>query len=279
MYRRTREEMPAVPEEIEAAIHEGVDIQFLVAPVAIYAANGHLESVGMQRMQLGAPDASGRRFPRPVPDSNFSLRADTVLTAIGEDPELDFALSELARSGGKISVNDKQETGTEFIYAGGDAAGSAGGTVAYAIGSGRRAAEAIHRQLTGETTESSGQRIIGPDLVRPVYFQRSGQIALPARDIRSLVGDFEEIHLGLYETDARQEAGRCMRCGFCTSCNNCVIFCPDNSVHFIAGTNHYQIDLQHCKGCGICAEECPRGSILMIEEGRAEREPQGKSAR
>lgn len=272
LYRRTRDEMPAVPEEIEAAIREGVAIRFLVAPVAVNAAEGRMTSLEMQRMELGDPDSSGRRAPRPIPDSNFTLQAETVMTAIGEDPDLQFAREDLPRSGGKIVVDDSQATSAGLVYAGGDAASSAGGTVATALRAGRRAAAAIHRRLSGAAPQlqSPYQQVIGPDLVRTVYFRTGHRVPLSAREIGTLAGDFEEIHLGLCEFEARQEAARCMRCGFCTSCNNCVIFCPDNSVQFIDGTHQYQIDLQHCKGCGICAEECPRGNILMIEEGRAE---------
>jgi NADPH-dependent glutamate synthase beta subunit-like oxidoreductase len=274
LYRRTREEMPAVPEEIEAAIREGVAIRFLVAPVAVNSQDGRITSVEMQRMELGAPDSSGRRAPHAVTGSNFHLEADTVLTAIGEDPDLRFAHEDLPRSGGKIVVDDNQATSTGFLYAGGDAASSAGGTVATALRAGRRAAAAIHQRISGAAPQllSPYQRVISPEHVRTAYFQPGRQVPLPAREIGTLMGDFEEIHLGLHEIAARQEAARCMRCGFCTGCNNCVIFCPDTSVQFmegIEGTHQYLIDMQHCKGCGICAEECPRGSILMIEEGRA----------
>ena len=90
IYRRTRDEMPAADEEIEALIHEGIEIQFLTTPVRFYAENGNLARMECIRMELGEPDASGRRRPVPVKDSEFSLPVDTVITALGQATQTAF---------------------------------------------------------------------------------------------------------------------------------------------------------------------------------------------
>lgn len=241
VYRRSRQEMPAVLEEVQSALDEGVQMQFLTAPVQIVAEYGKVRGMEVQRMELGAPDSSGRRVPTPIPGSNYYLQADAILTAIGEEPDTHYMPDDAEIKGQRILVDEQQDTRRPGIYAGGDAATSAAATVAYAIRSGRIAAEAIHRKLTNEPFQPLAQRVIGPMLIRAAHFRRAPRVELPRREIQNLPGDFDEINLGLLEASAMYEAGRCLRCGVCTFCNNCLIFRPDTAVHLSPSGRGYEI--------------------------------------
>ncbi|MGD8278698.1 MAG: FAD-dependent oxidoreductase, partial [Gemmatimonadota bacterium] len=165
-YRRTRAEMPAIPQEIDEAEREGVEFVFLAAPVAFLSEDGALEAVECTRMELGEPDASGRRRPVPIEDSRFTIPADTVLKATGEDVELEqLPAGVTGRSGvekgyfGEVRRVADQDGGgaggvvhaallmkLPVIFAGGDAAGDER-TVAHALGAGKRAAIGIDRKF------------------------------------------------------------------------------------------------------------------------------------
>ena len=153
LYRRTREEMPARAEETVHAEEEGVEFVYLTAPVELLGDDeGWLRSMRCIRMELGEPDESGRRSPVPVPGSEFELPCDTAIVAIGSrahplvpetTPDLDVSRR------GYIAIDDTGATNKPGVFAGGDIVTGAA-TVIEAMGAGRRAAESIHRYLTGE---------------------------------------------------------------------------------------------------------------------------------
>jgi len=251
LYRRSREEMPALDEEIEAAQAEGVNIQYLVAPVEILSQNGKVTGIKCIRMELGEPDETGRKRPIPIEGSEFTIDAEMVIPAIGQAPDLSFVSDGKFRigRGDTFEVDPiSLETNVPGVFAGGDAViGPA--TVIEAIAAGRRAAWSIDRYLRGEslTAEEEANRIV----------------------------EFQELNLDYFEHQARQarifdhssaveEARRCFSCGYCNLCGNCYIFCPDVAVR--REEDHYQIDYDYCKGCGICAQECPTRSIVLVKE-------------
>jgi NADPH-dependent glutamate synthase beta subunit-like oxidoreductase len=297
LYRRTREEMPAIEEEIEDAQREGVEFVFLAAPVAFSAIGTELRGIHCQRMRLGEPDASGRRRPEPIDEGQFSLIADTVLTAVGEDADLEPLPEEILNHWG---IDDWGGTASPFVFAGGDLAGDER-TVASALGAGKRAAIGIDRQLRMQRGEAlpcddpgllrltprgaqSMVRWSDADPVRRVaplnevvpfedlnldHFEPRGRHADRQRLEFDEVAGFTEVNLGLEAGAALAEAGRCFNCGVCNGCELCMIYCSDVAIRRSRTPDgpRFEIALDFCKGCGVCAVECPRGAISMTREG------------
>lgn len=213
LYRRTRNEMPASPYEVEEALREGVKIEFLVAPVRIRGRDDGLE-VEVIRMRLGEPDASGRARPEPVPGSEFTMACDHVIVAIGQQPDVPegFGL-ELARSG-TVKAGDDLATSVPGVFVAGDAA-TGPASVVEAVASGKKAAAAIDRYLGGRgdiipaprpATEFVPRGLVTDELRNAT---RVKVALLPLEERR---GNFREVELGYNETEARAEACRCWKC-------------------------------------------------------------------
>jgi len=246
LYRRSRGEMPALPEEIADAEAEGVSIVYLTAPVEVLSRDGRVSGLRCVRMELGEPDASGRRRPIPVPGSEFELEFSSVIVAIGQRPGTDALASALegialARDGA-IQVNaETLETTRKGVFAGGDAClGPA--TVIAAMGMGKRAAEAIAKYLRGEPLRDFTTHMVQPRYRRGESFRPHSYAPL-YRDIeraervpmRKLPGeerkhDFREVELGYSEEEAMREASRCLNCGVCVECMECVRVCEPKAV-------------------------------------------------
>ncbi len=296
VYRRTRNEMPAIPQEVDEAMREGIEFVFLAAPASFDHQKGKLVRMHVTRMALGDADASGRRRPVPIEDDGFSIPVDTVLSAIGEDAELDLLPEGVARGRGAVLVDAWGGAGgtvNATFFAGGDLAGG-DRTVADALGSGKRAAMGIDRYLRERTGDLAGapemdalrwgkgtpsmSRWRGDDPVRrtnptnDVVDVEALQLAHYAHaerhEDRWRQGpiDFREVNLGLALDAAVAEAKRCLNCAVCNDCEVCLVFCPDAAITR-KPEGGFEIDLDYCKGCGICAEECPRGAIVMTREG------------
>jgi 2-oxoacid:acceptor oxidoreductase delta subunit (pyruvate/2-ketoisovalerate family) len=268
LYRRSRREMPAHPAEIAQAELEGVRYVFHASPFEYRAGRGGaLASIECQRMRPGAPDASGRCSPEPIPGDTFSVPCNHVLTAIGEELEEEAFDSVLDIARGRLRADPWGRTPSAPLFAGGDAA-TAAGTVVEAIGSGRRAAEAIHASLTGGIVPASAAgagRVEVPDL-NLFYFFHSRRVDEAMLHRVEATSGFREVVQPLPWDEATAEARRCLSCGACTECGNCVVFCPDAAVQHAAGAG-FVIDYAHCKGCGICVTECPRGAMTLVPEG------------
>ncbi len=261
VYRRTRDEMPAIAEEIEEAEHEGTQFEFLAAPTAISQRDGKLE-VHCIRMQLGEPDASGRRRPVPIPGSDFVMRADSVLKAVGEEPELSFLSEHLETSEGIVIERAQGLLERAGIFVGGDAQ-TGPSTVAQAMRSGKETALAIMRFLRRERKPKA------PPLdealrVNFSYFAHKPRVPTPQLALSERISSFAETKRALSADQARLEASRCFSCGVCNNCDNCWVFCPDAAITRRDGT--YEVNYDFCKGCGVCAEECPRSVISLVEE-------------
>ena len=287
LYRRSRAEMPAIAEEIEEALEEGVKIRYLTTPVELLTENSRVAGLKCVKMELGAPDESGRRRPLPIAGSEFTVEADTVIPAIAQ--ELENGSWRLEVEQGRIVINEAGATTVPAIFAGGDVA-IPFGTVAHAVGSGKRAALAIDQYLRGE--ELTGFLPIGeavhavpkdmdPAIVRfedlnLAYFEELERTEQSQRLVEERVRGFEEVNLGFSEEEAQAEAERCFSCGTCNLCDTCLIFCPDVAIVrtpplsplTLGGDERgdYEINYDYCKGCGICAEECPRYAISIEEE-------------
>jgi len=264
IYRRTREEMPAIKEEIDEAIEEGVLLEELVAPLRLrYDGVGSL--LTCQRMRLGEPDESGRR--RPVPDtaedSQFDIRCDRVILALGQSPDLSILPSGSELHDGEVLLG----LTTAPIFACGDFA-SNDGTVTAAIGSGRRAAWHVHRTLSGEDLFAPAPpAVAGYEVVHTHVFTHAPRQRGAMRPAEARRHTFAEVRMGLDEAPdggaALREAQRCFSCGVCNQCDRCVHHCPEGIM--IRDGDGYRFDDGYCKGCGICSAECPRGVLFMAE--------------
>jgi 2-oxoacid:acceptor oxidoreductase gamma subunit (pyruvate/2-ketoisovalerate family) len=265
LYRRTRNEMPAIAEEIDDGLEEGIELHELVAPLRL-----HEDPLGpvltCQRMRLGEPDASGRRAPVPIEseDAQFEVRCDRVILALGQTPDLSiFPEGTDVREGNAVLGLTAAP-----IFTGGDFATNEG-TVTAAIGSGRRAALHIHRTLTGEDLfPPAPPEVAGPERITTHVFThapRERGVIVPA-GMRQ--GSFTEVRLGLFDEPGHSaaviEAGRCFSCGVCNECDRCLSYCPEGVMRF-QGDGQYEFDYDYCKGCGICASQCPRGVVYMAE--------------
>ena len=261
LYRRTRAEMPAIKPEIEGALEEGVQIEFLAAPVEILQRDG--QAVGMRciRMDLGEPDKSGRPRPVPRPGSEFEVPATTIIAAISQEP--DFApLPGLHEGKDWIKADEWGATPIDGVFSGGDDVNL--GLVTIAIGQGRFAAEAIDARLRGTTLEKPPvPPPIEPDHMKLGWYKESARnerthVAVADRGLET------EIEQGLAEDEALAEAKRCMSCGMCMDCETCWMYCTNNAFAKLPKGEHYKIKLELCNGCKKCAEECPCGYIDLV---------------
>jgi len=240
LYRRSRAEMPARDEEIEAALTEGVEIHYLVAPVEACCDNGRLTGVRCIRTELGTPDASGRRRPVPIQGSEFDLSIDTLLPAIGQAPDVSLVEGSGIETteGGTIAADPLTlETNLPGIFAVGDAI-TGPGIAIEAIAAGSRAATSIHRYLKGEdmragrTVDEKKPEPMEPPADHP-YRPR---VKMPALTVKDRYGNFNEIELGLTEEMAVQEAARCLNCGVCSECMQCLAACEAGAIdHLMEG--------------------------------------------
>lgn len=266
VYRRTRDEMPAHPDEVAQAEAEGVHFIFQAMPVRFQGWRGMLTSVGVQRTRPGAPDASGRSRPEPIPGALMTLACTQVLTAIGEELDEDAVGTAIEIAGGRVQADRWGRTSSPAFFAGGDAATGAG-TVVEAIGSGRRAALAIDAWLTGvpmPADPARDGRVAGADL-NLFYFGHAARVPLPMLHPAVATRGFDEVATGLTWDEAREEAARCLTCGSCTECGNCLTFCPDAAISRAPGGG-FVVDELHCKGCGVCVAECPRAAMMLAPE-------------
>ena len=269
VYRRTRNEMPAIPEEIDEALEEGVEIDFLTQPVALHEepVDGVRRQYRLQcvRMELGEPDESGRRRPVEIKDSDFEIDCHRVILALGQSPDISvFPEGTEVREGTQLL--GLLETP---LFAVGDLATNEG-TVAAAIGSGRRSAVHIHYVLSGEqlriTEHAEAARdvdewhdeVIGADAMKLHLFERQPGSEGKSLDPAERRSTFDEVHLGLEDAS---EAARCLSCGVCNECDLCCTYCPEGMLKRVG--HHLEFDYAYCKGCGVCVTECPRNVIFM----------------
>jgi Pyruvate/2-oxoacid:ferredoxin oxidoreductase delta subunit len=212
-------------------------------------------------MKLGAPDDSGRARPVPIEGSEFTMIVDTVIKAIGETAVIEL-------DGQKAPDKTKGELDVLHngnLFVGGDAA-TGPSSVAEAARSGREVAWAILKLLD---PDSAVKRVLPTEPIpasgiNTEYFQNKERAQSNELPATSRTENFSEVLQGLSLQTALMEARRCFSCGACDHCDTCWVFCPDNAIKRIDG--EYQIDLDTCKGCGICAQECPRGVVSLVQE-------------
>jgi NADPH-dependent glutamate synthase beta subunit-like oxidoreductase len=287
LYRRTKEEMPAWEEEISEAEEEAIEFLFLSSPVRVLTAEGRVSGIECVKNLLGPPGKDGRREPRPIEGSDFTLPVDSILSCIGETPDFSFLPESLKKAAGAVFIDETGATSLPRVFAGGDIVDQPR-TVSHAIGAGKRAAMAMDASFRGKNiaealraarwgeagslsmaryltggADGSASKVVKFSELNPAYFQRRRRKPggkLPASE---RVADFREINAGLSAPEALEEAKRCFNCGVCNLCDNCFIFCPDMAIAARPDKQGYEINLEYCKGCCICVEECPRGAISV----------------
>jgi formate dehydrogenase major subunit len=287
VYRRTRQEMPADHVEIEDALAEGVEIQYLVAPLEVIAENGRVKALRCQRMELGEPDESGRRRPVPVNGSEQDVLCNTIISAIGQDINLAGAESQggsklAATSWNTLVVDQKTyETSLRGVFAAGDIVSGPAAAVD-AIGAGLKAAQSIYKYL------KTGRAVAPPDefLSRktdlsdlPADFfaavaktERAIMIQTPPEE---RVRNFEEVDHGIAAAQVRAETSRCLSCG-CSAVFTCDLKKYAGEYHadqarLKGRVKKYKVDARHpyieldpnkCILCGKCVRLC--GDLITI---------------
>lgn len=265
LYRRTRNEMPAIEPEIVAAEEEGIRFEFLTAPVKIIKNGEKATAVRCQRMELGEPDASGRPRPVPVEGSEYDVAVDTVIAAVSQRPDFE-GLDQIKNDSGWISTDEKGKTSLDGVFAGGDVTNGLG-LVTEAIGLGRKAAESINAYLRGENPEEAeALPIIQASGVKPEYFETQPPYEAVSLAVNERIANFEEIVATLDESQVMGESKRCFSCGKCFGCDACFSYCSESAIKRAPEEAEYKYDyeLGNCTGCKKCSEECPCGFIDMI---------------
>ncbi len=289
VYRRSQKEMPALTEDVAAVEREGIKIEFLTAPKRIVSDDGRLSGIECLRMALGGLDDSGRAQPVPVQGSEFIVSVDTVIAAIGQAPDTQFAKDfglNVSRNGVIEISPETTETNIEGVFAGGDGAGIKA-FVADAIASGKMGALAVHcylehrnvkeefqRHQIGTKPRFSFQSFMNPDdyqvdLKQVVPYEKINTLCFshgtrkenpealtPKQGVRS----FKEVTGSIDPQQMTAEIERCFKCGTCTECDLCFLLCPDISL-VKSGKKGYTVKMDYCKGCSICATSCPRNVI------------------
>jgi indolepyruvate ferredoxin oxidoreductase, alpha subunit len=266
IYRRTREEMPAIRQEIIEAEKEGIKFKFQTNPTGILQRDNKVNGLSCIKMQSGQKESDGRRATAPVPGSDFSIETDMVIAAVGEQPDLSFLEYDtisLKVTKGLVAANPVTlETGIPGIFAGGDAV-TGPATVIEALAAGRKAAISIDRFIRGEglaTGRESEGVLSSPLIVETTDISRQPRIAVPSLDVAERHNNSFEVETGFSKESANKEAGRCLSCG----CQLCIkkLGCPAITI-----TNgEVFIDSSQCPGCGICAKVCPTGAIIADKQ-------------
>jgi 2-oxoacid:acceptor oxidoreductase gamma subunit (pyruvate/2-ketoisovalerate family)/2-oxoacid:acceptor oxidoreductase delta subunit (pyruvate/2-ketoisovalerate family) len=253
-YRRTQADMPAIREEIVEALHEGVELRVLCAPVA-FVGDTRLRAVELAEVELGEPDATGRRTPI-VSERVTRLSCEHVLLALGQAPDVAILPAGWGLLEGRVFERGQPLN----VFAAGDLA-TGDGTVAHAIGSGRRAATTALRALGLEVEifqRPERAAAVPSTDIRFDHFERRASARESHAQGRAAELGFAEVNHGLADA---LEAHRCFSCGHCTQCDTCLVYCPEGVVR--RAESGYSLDYTYCKGCGICVHECPRKGMEM----------------
>ncbi|MEM2937260.1 MAG: FAD-dependent oxidoreductase [Candidatus Bathyarchaeia archaeon] len=289
LYRRSREEMPALPHEVELAEKDGVKLYFLVAPKRIIGENGKVKAVECLKMRLGEPDESGRRRPIPISFSEHLYEVNMVIPALGQVAELSSLPPELLskeKRGTPIQYDPQTlETNIPGVFVGGDVA-TGPASIIEAVGAGKRAAVSIHLYLSGQDLRKErGENVEEVTWVKDWrVLDRKGRRYDPPIEKPHLSFEEAREYLEQLKQKARFEAFRCLGCGpcaeclagidlcegdkavidenKCVGCNVCAVVCPFGAVKKDA-KGIARVDEDLCKGCGLCAARCPEKAITM----------------
>jgi 2-oxoacid:acceptor oxidoreductase delta subunit (pyruvate/2-ketoisovalerate family) len=257
LYRRTRDRMPASDSEVQEAVEEGVLLRWLSTIKHV-----DVGRISVERMEL---DENG--FPQPTGEIE-DLESDAVVLALGQESDLGLVRSApgISTQDGVVVVDDNLMTGLPGVFAGGDMVAGAR-TVTSGVGQGGRAARAIDAWLRRSVSEpAEAGRPAEFSRLNTWYYSEAPRAVRPRLEAARRASNFDEVVSGLDADTALYEARRCLSCGNCFECDNCFGVCPDNAVVKLGPGKGFEIDLDYCKGCGLCAVECPAGAIEMVPE-------------
>jgi heterodisulfide reductase subunit A-like polyferredoxin len=238
VYRRSRQEMPAWKEELKEAEEEGVELQLLRNPVKFIIENGKITKAVLIRMELGEPDAGGRRRPVEVKGSEYNEDVDFVIEAIGLSPTTaPFSKVIALEKDGRIKADPQTlQTQLPWLFAGGDAV-SGSSTIIEAAGHGKRAAHYIDRFLQGIELNGHefGDKL--PAMDKTKVLSKPGIQLKPAMDekmrpVAERILDFKEVEMTFTEKEVQESTSRCLDCSNCRECHQCVSACPANAIDF-----------------------------------------------
>jgi heterodisulfide reductase subunit A-like polyferredoxin len=235
VYRRSRLEMPAEPEwEIDETEREGVKLKYLATPTKVIGnEKGEVKAVEFTKMKLGEPDESGRRRTVPVPKSEFTMEADTLILAIGQEVDATLLLKDTSiecTPGGTIKADPlTMETSMKGVFTGGDSVIGAG-TIIEAIAAGKEAAISIDRYINGKDLRED--RGLKPKIAEvPLEgIRKKRKVPMRYMPIEDRANNFTEVELGYSEDEAIEEARRCLTCGGCSECLECVRTCEAGAI-------------------------------------------------
>ncbi len=264
-----RSQMPAQQEEVEEALEEGIALVDGARLDAVRDGAGSL-ALHCSRVAFVAGEKRGLFTLTAVPDSGFEIEADAIVTSIGQDPVLDILGQGFTAAGGLLVTDAQLATPNKGVYAGGDMTSMAR-FVTEAIGMGKRAAQAIARELgRGAQDQASaveaGEPLVPLASIATWYHPTQPRAPSQWLAVEERMRSDAEVQLGLEIEQALAESERCFSCGTCTHCDNCVVYCPDMAV--VRAGDGYAVLTDFCKGCGLCVKECPTGSMKMQEELR-----------
>jgi len=285
-YRRTRNEMPAIRDEVNEAEEEGVRFEFLIQPVKVSLTKKKRLRITFQRMKLRGFDQTHRPKAIPMKGEFFTLETDHLITAVGEQVDLSWIPREF------IENNLIEIESPSKFFAGGDALDQPR-TIVTAIASGKKAAISMDLYLRGEGPDGIFSKIrVGdkgslsmeaylqgrdgggwPEVkevvsytqINTLYFESSRKVRVRKRHPQKVPKDFSEVNLGYSSEEAIFSASRCFFCGTCNDCYNCYYFCPEGAISFDPVQGTRMVDFILWKGCRTCAKACPRNVVEMKE--------------
>ena len=257
VYRRTRDKAPANDLEITEALEEGILVKWLST----------VNHVGQHELRIEKMELDDKGFPQPTGEFE-TLEADSLILALGQ--EVDFSLlgnsADLDVADGTMSVDATMMTSHPGIFAGGDMV-PADRTVTTGVGHGKKAARNIDAWLRSTAYENvKNTDVVTYEQLNSWYYTDAPHVVRERLEATRRAKDFSEVVKGLDESNALYEARRCMSCGNCFECDNCFGVCPDNAIIKLGPGKGFEINLDYCKGCGICVSECPSSSIVMVAD-------------
>ncbi|MDY7018805.1 MAG: FAD-dependent oxidoreductase [Chloroflexota bacterium] len=245
VYRRSQAEMPAIRTEIEEAEEEGIKFHFLAAPAKILSKDNELSAIECIKMELGEADVSGRRRPSPVKGSEFTINVDNVIIAIGQTVNKEALPKELAYTGwGTLEVNPVSlQTNIDGVFAGGDVV-SGPADVVTAVAAGKEAAISIDRYISGVSLTEERQTT--PKKVEQVSkegVKSKARASTPILNLKERKGSFTEVEQVFDEKTAIEEAKRCLNCGVCSECLECVRVCDQKAINHNMGDDLVEVEI------------------------------------
>ncbi len=263
----TEPTMPAQGDEVLEAKDEGVIVHAgaMLQSVSDRAQQG-LELTCI-RVDFDAAVDSGEFRITPLPGTEFTINADMIVPAIGQDPDTSALQDFLEVDASLVRIDEQQQTSVDGFFAGGDLV-TMQRFVTVAFGFGKQAATAIDGYLKSSraSQDPPDQPEVSIDVINTQYHPQADRATQQLTAAAERRANFDEVELGLPVDEVLAESQRCFSCGNCTFCDNCFYYCPDMAIR--RESDGYSVDNDFCKGCGLCVSECPTGSIVMRQEIR-----------